>query len=182
MTTACSGSNCTNPFSISDNSGPLKVRRFTITFPSDFTLTTTSPMGAGFSFAEVALGILTSNSFSFRAAFQVRRKKIRRSMSTSTSGASMMPGCCGVACLRRFMRCPKGLKKIQNNDGRLASKFILEQGWGAIHALIVLQRKERQHMGHSRLQVRNQSLRAATKERIENQRRDANGQTAGGVD
>ena len=65
-----------------------RVRRFTTTLPSAFTFTTTSPIGAVFSFAEEAFGTFTSSSFSLRAAFQVMRKKIRRRRSTSTRGAN----------------------------------------------------------------------------------------------
>src|SRR5206468_1579690 len=45
-----------------------------------------------FAFAAEAFGTLTSSSFSVRAAFHVSRKKINNSNSTSTSGASWIPG------------------------------------------------------------------------------------------
>src|SRR2546430_14516832 len=72
---ACSEFNWTRLFNHSVSSAPLKVRRFTTTLPSAFTLTTTSPIGAVFSFAAEAFGTLTSSSFSVRAAFHVSRKK-----------------------------------------------------------------------------------------------------------
>src|SRR5437763_7310807 len=103
----------------------LSVRRFTTTFPSAFTFTTTSPIVAVFSFAEEAFGTFTSSSFSLRAALKVRRKKIRSSKRTSTRGQAECPGAAGP---RVF------------GD---SSELVFKQHRGTLrHSLVVLQGEE----------------------------------------
>src|SRR5579864_3509114 len=168
MITACSEFNWTRLFSKSVSSAEFNVRRLTTTLPSAFTFTTTSPTGALFSFAADAFGTLTSSSFSFRAAFQVRRKKIRSNNRTSTSGASWIPGWCNWAWPRRFMR--------------RALNFVFDQHRRArLNSLVILQRQQRQHVRGGGFKLGNKLLRLAAEKSVENHRWNTNGKSGTGV-
>src|SRR5476651_1268435 len=94
-----------------------------------------------------------------------------------------MPGCCGVACLRKFISQKIG-KRSQSSDEPATSKFILEQHrWCALgRPLVILQREQSKDMGHGRLELRNDLLHPPAEKGVENHGRNADRQTGRGVD